>query len=56
MKKHSFLFISLALIFLIASCSDSQKFAIEKGKVGHLTTKTTVKELPEIFKNEIASL
>ncbi len=52
MKKHSFLFISLALIFLIASCSDSQKFAIEKGKVGHLTTKTTVKELPEIFKND----
>ncbi|MDA9773239.1 hypothetical protein N9B66_02835 [Flavobacteriaceae bacterium] len=34
------------------SCSDSEKFDIEKGKVGHLTTKTTIKELSEIFKND----
>ncbi|MDG1508904.1 MAG: hypothetical protein P8Q53_03900 [Flavobacteriaceae bacterium] len=52
MKKHSLLFLFLALLSLIISCSDSQKFAIEKGKVGHLTTKTTVKELSEIFKND----
>ena len=52
MKKHSLLFLFLALLSLIISCSDSQKFAIEKGKVGHLTTKTTIKELSEIFKND----
>lgn len=52
MKKHNLLFLFLALISLIISCSDSQKFTIEKGKVGHLTTKTTVKELTEIFKND----
>ena len=52
MKKHSLLFLFLALLSLIISCSDSQKFAIEKGKVGHLTTKTAVKELSEIFKND----
>jgi len=52
MKKHSLLFLFLALLSLIISCSDSQKFAIEKGKVGRLTTKTTVKELSEIFKND----
>ena len=40
------------LLSLIISCSDSQKFAIEKGKVGYLTTKTTIKELSEIFKND----
>ena len=52
MKKHSLLFLFLALLSLIISCSDSQRFAIEKGKVGHLTTKTTIKELSEIFKND----
>ena len=34
MKKHSLLFLFLALLSLIISCSDSQRFAIEKGKVG----------------------
>ena len=52
MKKHSLLFLFLALLSLIISCSDSQRFGIEKGKVGHLTTKTTIKELSEIFKND----
>ena len=40
------------LLSLLISCSNSQKFAMEKGKVGHLTTKTTIKELSEIFKND----
>ena len=40
------------LLSLLIRCSNSQKFAIEKGKVGHLTTKTTIKELSEIFKND----
>ena len=52
MKKYSLLFLFLMLQSLLISCSNSQKFAIEKGKVGHLTTKTTIKELSEIFKND----
>ncbi len=52
MKKYSLLFLFLMLLSLLISCSNSQKFAIEKGKVGHLTTKTTIKELSEIFKND----
>ena len=52
MKKYSLQFLFLVLLSSIISCSDSQKFVIEKGKVGHLTTKTIVKELPDIFKND----
>ena len=52
MKKYSPQFLFLVLLSSIISCSDSQKFVIEKGKVGHLTTKTIVKELPDIFKND----
>ena len=37
---------------LILSCSNNDKFTIEKGKVGLITTKTTVKELETIFKND----
>lgn len=37
---------------LLMSCSDSEKFEISKGKVGHLTPKTTVQELKQIFQND----
>ena len=37
---------------LIMSCSDSAKFQIKKGQVGHLTQKTTIHDLKEIFKND----
>lgn len=37
---------------LIMSCSDSAKFQIKKGQVGHLTPKTTIHDLKEIFKND----
>ena len=52
MKKHTYNSLVLVLLLSIFSCSDSEKFDIEKGKVGHLTTKTTIKELSEIFKND----
>ena len=34
------------------SCSDSAKYKIKKGQVGHLTQKTTIHDLQEIFKND----
>ena len=34
------------------SCNNSAKYQIKKGKVGHLTPKTTIHELKEIFKND----
>ena len=52
MKTYIYNSLVLLLLLSIFSCSDSEKFDIEKGKVGHLTTKTTIKELSEIFKND----
>lgn len=46
--KLAFLFIALTVI----SCTDNNKFTIEKGKVGEVTAETTVKELESIFKND----
>ena len=51
-KKNS---LSIALIIfslLIIGCSNSNKFNIEKGKVGLINTKTTVLDLDNIFKND----
>ncbi len=39
----------LSVIFI--KCGNN-KFEIEKGKVGKLTSKTEIKELDEIFKND----
>ena len=49
--KKNYIVNSFIILFsiLIVSCSDSGKFKIEKGKVGKLTTKTTVQELEKIF-------
>ena len=47
--------ISLIVIvfsLLIISCNKNDKFKIEKGKVGLITTITTVKDLENIFKND----
>lgn len=49
-KKNSFLI--LTLVILVTACNKTSKFNIEKGKVGEITTKTTVKELENIFKND----
>ena len=51
MIKRSFL-ILLSVTFFITSCSNNNKFTIEKGKVGLVTTTTTIAELDEIFKND----
>lgn len=37
---------------LIISCSNNNKFKIEKGRVGLIDQTTTVKDLKEIFKND----
>lgn len=50
-KKNSLLALTIALLVLI-SCSNNNKFKIEKGRVGKLTTTTTINELDQIFKND----
>ena len=42
----------LFCVLLMVSCGDSNKFNIEKGKVGNLSQKTTMLELETIFKND----
>ncbi len=49
MKQYSFLVI---LVLFIFSCSSNDKFQVEKGKVGKLTSKTKITELEHIFKND----
>ncbi|WP_439131271.1 hypothetical protein [Polaribacter sp.] len=49
-KKHFLALLTASL--LIISCNNSDKFMIEKGKVGELTQQTTVKDLEVIFKND----
>ena len=49
-KKH-LLPLIIVLLFVIG-CSNSDQFIIEKGKVGLLTKKTTVKDLDKIFEND----
>lgn len=42
----------LSLSIILVNCSGNEKYKIAKGKVGHLTQKTTIKELETIFKND----
>lgn len=51
MIKRSYLTVIIASI-LFVSCTNNNKFKIEKGKVGLVTTKTIVKELGKIFEND----
>ncbi len=54
MKKKSLLS-SVVLLFLLltVSCTNNNiKFKIEKGKVGNVTTKTTIQDLTTIFKKD----
>ena len=44
-KKYILPIVLIASSIFIISCSDGGKFEIQKGKVGHLTTKTTIQEL-----------
>ena len=52
MKKNIYSSLILILLLSIYSCTDNEKFVIEKGKVGHLNAKTTIQELSKIFKND----
>ncbi|MHB0756099.1 hypothetical protein [Polaribacter sp. M15] len=51
MIKNSILPLLIAC-FLIIGCSNNDKYIIEKGKVGLITPKTTVKELNKIFEKD----
>mgnify|MGYP005989657693 CR=1 FL=1 len=51
-KKNISSILVIVFSLFILSCSNSSKFKIEKGKVGDITTKTTILELNKIFKND----
>ena len=50
MKKNIYHILILFAIAIFFSCSNSEKFSIEKGKVGYLNSTTLINELPDIFK------
>ena len=53
MTRKNILSIAVVVFsLLIMSCSNNNKFKIEKGKVGFLTPKTSIMELDEIFKKD----
>ena len=52
MKKSIYHIPVLLAITIFFSCSNSEKFSIEKGKVGYLNSSTLINELPDIFKND----
>jgi len=54
-KKNSIAAVLLIVFVSFMSCSDKDKFVIEKGKVGKITKETTIKELKEIFKKDSIS-
>lgn len=51
-QKNSLSIFVVICTFLIISCGDGEKFKIEKGKVGHLTPKTTIKDIYKIFEKD----
>jgi hypothetical protein len=51
-KKNALVTTIVVFSLLIVSCNNNDKFKIEKGKVGHINTKTTIKDLDKIFKND----
>ncbi|WP_189663210.1 MULTISPECIES: hypothetical protein [unclassified Polaribacter] len=51
MIKRSFLSLIVATL-LITSCTNSNKFKIEKGRVGLITSATTIKEIDKLFEND----
>ncbi len=51
-KKNSLSIIVIVFSLLIISCNKNDKFKIEKGKVGLISTLTTVKDLETIFKKD----
>jgi hypothetical protein len=51
-KKNFFSILPIMFLLLTVSCNNISKYKIEKGKVGRITTKTTIQELTTIFKND----
>ncbi len=51
-KYTSSVFILAGIILSFMSCGNRTKFKVAKGTVGYVTTKTSVAELDEIFKND----
>ncbi|WP_298766555.1 hypothetical protein [uncultured Polaribacter sp.] len=51
-QKNILKILVLTFSLSLISCGDGNKFKIEKGKVGNLHTKTTIKELDKIFAND----
>ena len=51
-KKNILSTITVFTSLLIIGCSNNDKFEIEKGKVGKLTTTTKIDQLDAIFKND----
>ena len=51
-KKNILSIVLISCSLLIVSCGDGGKFNIQKGKVGHLTIKTTIQELATIFEKD----
>lgn len=52
MKKYFPKFLTYIFLISLISCNNNAKFKIEKGKVGHVTSKTKIEELQTIFKND----
>jgi len=51
-KKNFIAIFVLARLVSLTSCKNNDKFKIEKGKVGKITTKTKVNELKQIFEKD----
>jgi hypothetical protein len=51
-KKNFLAGVVLIGFISLMSCTDNDKFVIEKGKVGKITKETTIKELKTIFKKD----
>lgn len=54
-KKNFITAVALIVLVSFMSCSDKDKFVVEKSKVGKITKETTIKELKEIFKKDSIS-
>lgn len=53
MKKNIYKVIAVGVLTLLfVQCGNGNKFSIAKGKVGELTTLTTMNDLNQIFKND----
>ena len=53
MNKNIYKLLIVSIVsILFVQCGDGNKFIISKGKVGELTTVTTINDLDKIFKND----